>query len=72
MQPAFGLVIQTDLVVIGEDRDRLRHEVHGGLDDDLLLGVPCSLQRERVAVGDRTAVALDELHDLAAHVEVRD
>jgi len=29
------------------------------------------LQRELVAVRDRAAVALDELHDLAAHVEVR-
>ena len=58
------------LVVVREDRDGLGHEVHGRLDDDLLLGVARSLERERVAVRHRATVTLDQLHDLATHVVV--
>ena len=60
------------LVVAGEDRDRLGHEVHGRLDEDLLVGVSHGLKGELVGVRDVPAVALDQLHDLAAHVVVRE
>jgi hypothetical protein len=61
-----------DLLVRRRERgDRLGHEVHRALDDDLGLRVCRGLQRELVAVGDAPAVALAQLHDLAAHVVVR-
>ena len=58
------------LVVVGQQRDGLGHEVHCRFDDDLLLGSLARLQRQGVGVADAAAVALDELHDLAAHVKV--
>jgi hypothetical protein len=65
VQHALGLVIHTAWSGLA------RIEVHGGFDDDLLVRIARGLQRELVAVRDGAAVALDELDDLAAHVEVR-
>ena len=39
VQPDLGFVIQTFWSWGRQHRDRLGHEVHGGLDEDALLGV---------------------------------